>query len=135
MPKSILMIDDDMIVSHHHHRALSREFQVYRCHIADEAYDTFSTQAFDLIILDIMMPHLGRYDVALTEEGLKTGYYVFKDIRSLYPTVPVIVMTNVTDESTLSLFPSDDVNLSVRKKGDFPPLKLSELVSKTLSEK
>jgi DNA-binding response OmpR family regulator len=132
MPKSILMIDDDMIVSHHHHRALSRDFKVTRCHIADEAYDTFSEQKFDLIILDIMMPHLGRYDVALTEEGLKTGYYVYKDIRSFYPDVPIIVMTNVTDETTLSLFPTDDPKLMIKKKGDWPPLKLLELAGQVL---
>ena len=63
-----------------------------------------SQQEFDLIVLDIMMPHFGRYKVEQTEEGLKTGVFVFGDIRKFHPKVPVIVHPTMQRASSPETF-------------------------------
>jgi DNA-binding NarL/FixJ family response regulator len=53
----------------------------------------------DLIILDIMMAPRNRYSEMNTEDGIKTGEFVFDEIINKNPQLPVIILTNKDSES------------------------------------
>ena len=58
-----------------------------------------------------------------TEEGLRTGVLVYHDIRERWPVMPIVVLTNVSDEAILGEF-EGDVSTVVRSKFDTPPREL-----------
>lgn len=65
--KNILIIDDDKDLCSLLERELKKEnFNITVCHDGQAGLDTFKTQNYQLVILDIMLPAMNGYDV-LTE--------------------------------------------------------------------
>lgn len=65
--KNILIIDDDKDLCGLLERELKKEnFNITVCHDGQTGLDTFKTQNYQLVILDIMLPAMNGYDV-LTE--------------------------------------------------------------------
>ncbi|WP_432672801.1 response regulator transcription factor [Flavobacterium sp. SM2513] len=58
----------------------TRNFEVMHCVNGEEAFDTFTKQKFDLLVLDVMMPK-------------KDGFSVAKDIRKVDKKMPIIFLT------------------------------------------
>lgn len=84
--KKILVVDDEKPLREFINRNLSaRGFQVFSAANGIEALAIFDTQPLDLIILDVMMPHM---------DGLETC----RRIRQI-STVPIIILTAL-DEGT-----------------------------------
>jgi DNA-binding response OmpR family regulator len=58
----------------------TRNFEVMHCINGEIAFDTFTKQDFDLLVLDVMMPK-------------KDGFTVAKDVRKIDKKVPIIFLT------------------------------------------
>lgn len=95
-------------------------YQVVLKRKVDEALAFLREQAsqIQLVILDVMMPPgeaLKDVDTAL---GLRSGLRLFEKIRQEVPGLPVIVLTNVTDQSVRDFFMSNGVPYLQKKNYD-----------------
>ncbi|MCI5144193.1 MAG: DNA-binding response regulator [Candidatus Electrothrix sp. AR3] len=77
----ILLVEDDRKISSFVQKGLREQgFDIISCEDGDEGYEVASSQAFDVIILDIMLP--GR-----------DGLSILRNLREQKNTVPVILLT------------------------------------------
>jgi two-component system OmpR family response regulator len=77
----VLLVEDDRKISAFIQKGLKEQgFDITACEDGDEGYYTATTQAFDAIILDIMLP--GR-----------DGLSILRNLRERKNTVPVILLT------------------------------------------
>jgi CheY-like chemotaxis protein len=124
------MIEDEARANVYYLRALEKSgFDVMQIKDAGEAveYVRDERNQIDLILLDIMMAP-GRYrDRNGIEQGLRTGVFVYEEIRACRPNVPVLVLTNVQDPEALSAFEAGP-RLQVARKTQTPPFDLVEIV-------
>lgn len=130
--KLVLLIDDDNLPMNYYVKALEHEgFRVNHCFNPDSALDFAreETSTIDAIILDIMMPPGQRYRSENTNEGLRTGVLLLKDLRNYCPDVAVVVLTNITKLSTLNEFKGQH-SVEVVQKMDCTPFRLVEIVRK-----
>lgn len=94
--KSILVVDDDHSICAFFHTLLSQEgFHVVAETNSEDALKLVRTEAFqqyDLLILDLMMPNYG-------------GYELLREIQSEgYQKVPIILMTaRILDQGTIDM--------------------------------
>ena len=58
----------------------TRNFEVMHCINGEVAFDAFTKQKFDLLVLDVMMPK-------------KDGFSVAKDVRKIDKKIPIIFLT------------------------------------------
>ncbi|WP_026978780.1 response regulator transcription factor [Flavobacterium tegetincola] len=58
----------------------TRNFEVTHCKNGQEAFDVFTKQTFDILVLDVMMP-------------IKDGISVAKDVRKIDKKMPIIFLT------------------------------------------
>lgn len=135
MRQFILMIEDGVRANVFYRKALRESgFDVTQKEAADDAveYVRDERNQIDLILLDIMMAP-GRYrDRNGIEQGLRTGVFVYEDIRACRPNVPVLVLTNVQDSEALSAFKAGP-RLQVARKAQTPPFDLVEIVRRLLA--
>ena len=134
----VILIDEEKIPMETYVKALElAEFEVRQYFDPDPFFTFLDEEEPDIaaIVLDIMMPvkEKGRYAKEETDEGLKTGYYVYRDLRAIerYSTVPIVVLTNIAYQKSLNIFP-DEPHLEKWKKLDCPPTKLAERVVKMI---
>ena len=135
MKKHVLLVDDDRLPMQYYANALKlKGFEVQHCFDPDSALDFVKERAgqIDVIILDIMLPPGKAYENENTNEGLKTGVFLLKDIRDKCGNVPILVLTNVKNPKTLGEF-KDKVSVRLVQKMDCPPFKLAELVESLVS--
>ena len=126
----VLLIDDDKLVMQFYVRALQMEkFVVRHCLGPDEAFAFIEQERPQLVaaIVDIMMLPQKRYQDVDTDNGLKTGLFVCRDLRAQYPDIPIIVLTNVSNQVTLHNF-SEGPLLKVAQKLDLTPFDLARLI-------
>ena len=77
----ILVIEDDLKIASFVKKGLKEQgYVVDTCHDGDEGYDLASTETYDVILLDIMLP--GR-----------DGLSILRGLRDQKNTVPVILLT------------------------------------------
>ena len=129
---TLVFIDDEKTPLEYYQRALRHSgFDVLACLSPDDAFSCLDRLAAPpaVLVLDVMMPGGRRYpDLETTAYGLKTGVLLYRDLRPRYPQAPIIVLTNVSEQSeTWKEFPSDP-NLKVVQKLEFPPYEFTELV-------
>lgn len=120
---SVLLADDHKIVRHGLRRILEDEFSeaiVSEASRDIEVFEQLEKSKFDIIILDISMPG-------------KSGLEVLKDIKSMHPQIPVLI---------LSMYPEEQFALRVMKSGaagyvrkDSAPEELVDAVNDILSGK
>lgn len=133
--KRILMIDDDNLPMQYYITQLEKHrYEVKYFIKPDDAFRYIDNEKphIDGIILDIMLPPGEKYKDTPTNQGLKTGVFVLRDLRAYpeYSSVPVIILTNVRNPTTLAEFVENDL-LKIAFKPDYPPLKLIELLKTT----
>src|SRR5690242_19172073 len=61
-----------------------------------------------LLILDIMMPQGKSFKRMDTEEGRRTGIYLFEQVKERAPELCVIVLTNVADVELMDRLREED---------------------------
>lgn len=85
---TILVVEDDVRHNQSVCQFLSYHgFQAKGCLCAEEAYDAMVCQNFDLIISDVMMPHID-------------GFAFTETVRSINQTIPILFMTARDDISS-----------------------------------
>lgn len=85
---TILVVEDDVRLNQSVCQFLSYHgFQAKGCLCAEEAYDAMVCQNFDLIISDVMMPHID-------------GFAFTETVRSINQTIPILFMTARDDISS-----------------------------------
>jgi DNA-binding response OmpR family regulator len=129
-----LLVDDDRLPMQFYVKALKQKgFRVEHYLEPDSALSFVEEKSSEIsaIILDIMMPPGKAYKNEDTNEGLRTGLYLFSDIRKHCPHVPVIILTNVKNPITLAEFTGQPL-VKVVQKMECPPFELTELVGETL---
>ncbi len=78
---TVLIVDDEEGVRAHLSTLLTRErYQVKTCFDGDDAIGLLENESFDVVLLDIKMPHMG-------------GFEVLKFIRERHPRTHVIMLT------------------------------------------
>lgn len=88
----------------------------------------------DLIILDIMMPPGSSFKDVDTNLGLRTGVRFYEKIRQKAPELPVIILTNVSDEQLAERFREEEKCRFLRKE-DYLPFELVQQVDEVISER
>lgn len=127
----ILFVDDEPIRMKPWTEALRRDVGDVRvCRTAQEALAALSEAVEPtFVVLDVMMPTTGDLDDTRTEFGTRTGLVLLGRIRSRFPTVPILVLTQVQDrEVAQEVRRYDGVEFFL--KGDLLP---TELVAHVLS--
>jgi DNA-binding response OmpR family regulator len=136
MAKRILLVDDDRLPMQFYVRALEQEdFRVRHCLHPNEALEYAKQNAgqIDIVILDIMLPP-GKYGHQETNQGLRTGVFLLADLRILLPGVPVVVLTNVRNRTTLDEFTKQE-SVVVIQKTECPAFELARLVTDVLAKR
>jgi CheY-like chemotaxis protein len=136
MARRILFVDDDRYISELYITALCENgFTVELCDNADDADVklTAGVLGYDAIVLDLsMIPGKASKDEAALG-GLGTGVWLYKRLRKVHPTVPVVVLTNVLQGPILEQLPtSDDPQLVVVHKIDTDPFDLHQSIDDLL---
>jgi CheY-like chemotaxis protein len=90
----------------------------------DEAMNRLDTDNnIQLAILDIMMPPGNKFKDIDTKKGLRTGEFLYKEIRKNHPNLPIIVFTNVSNPDVKEIFKDDTLCKFMEKSqyrlGDF----------------
>jgi CheY-like chemotaxis protein len=91
-----------------------------------------SENDIELMILDIMMPPGKRFRDVDTDEGLRTGVYLYERAREIRPELPVIILTNVSDVE-LELQFQREANCWYFQKKHYLPYEVSHEVNRILS--
>jgi DNA-binding response OmpR family regulator len=87
----------------------------------------------ELLILDVMMPRSTLFTEEETNGGLRTGLRFYEKVRQIAPTLPIIILTNVSDTSISTMF-QDDTNCFFHRKEDRLPFELAEDVKAVLDK-
>jgi DNA-binding response OmpR family regulator len=135
--KRILMIDDDRLPMQYYIRSLEKNnFEVMYFVRPDDAFEYIDREQphIDGIILDIMLPPGEKYKDEETNKGLKTGFFVLKDLRNYQPysNIPVVILTNVRNPKTLAEFTESSL-IKIAFKPDYSPKKLVHLLEEMLN--
>lgn len=137
MEKHVLLVDDDKLPMRFYVKALQQKgCNVKHCFEPDSALEYVRKKGskIDAVILDIMLPPGKAYKDKKTNEGLRTGVLLFVDLRNECPNVPVVVLTNVKNPSTLDEFKGKPL-VKVVQKMECPPFELAWLVGEIVSKK
>lgn len=133
----ILFVDEESrhmisFVEELRHTGLEVEFQT-GVDAASFAWAFLQANAaqIDLLILDVMMPPGVAFKNVDTELGIRTGVRFFERARQLLPDLPVIILTNVSDEKVKERFEQETNCLFLRKE-DYYPFELPAEVQKLL---
>lgn len=81
--------------------------------------DSFRGQ-ISLLILDMMMSPGEHFSLEETSDGMRTGISLYDFIRRRMPDVPVIILTNVSDEGVRRRFEKEEKTYFARKPDYFP---------------
>jgi CheY-like chemotaxis protein len=129
----ILFVDDEPRYAQRYVEELSRAYAVEYVASTSLAIDLLVGQAdeVELLVLDLMMPHETAFDADETRDGIDTGLRLYERLRAHRPSLPVIVLTNVSDENVLRRF-DDEPHCWLRRKRDCLPQELLLLVREVL---
>jgi len=129
----VLIIDDDFTPMELYVKALQlSNFEVHQSLSIDQAMKYLNNyhDIVKIIVLDIMMPPGHILTAEETEEGLNTGVLFYENLKSLYPQIPIVVLTNVRRKDTLDALNSKACN--IYQKSDFTPYRFVEIVNKII---
>jgi CheY-like chemotaxis protein len=95
--KKILLVDDDEDFLFIHSSLLSSHgYEVITAESEKECREILETNTPDLIILDVMM------------EYLDSGFDLSKEIKNRYPSIPIILLTSIIEETGLPIPASEE---------------------------
>ena len=96
-PKNVLIVDDDMAFVKLYSLFLrNKGLSVTAAYSAAEALELLKKAAPDVVVLDVMMEHFD------------SGFNVSRLIKERHPTLPVILMTAIGEETGLDFSPKDE---------------------------
>jgi CheY-like chemotaxis protein len=96
-PKNVLIVDDDMeFVKLYSLFLRNKGLSVTAAYSAAEALELLKKAAPDVVVLDVMMEHFD------------SGFNASRLIKEKHPTLPVILMTAIGEETGLDFRPKDE---------------------------
>jgi DNA-binding response OmpR family regulator len=131
----ILFVDDETRSMDSYERELSDSgYDVSFQHDIDEAVRVCDEDGdrIELVILDIMMPPGSSFKNVDTQTGLRTGLRFYEKIRQKAPELPIMILTNVLDETVAKKF-NADARCQFLLKEEFLPFELVEEVRNVLT--
>ena len=131
----IMLIDDEIEAMKYYVMALKRSgFEVIQCTNPDHAMERVLDKTLadpDLLILDLIMSPGKRYEGRTDcEDGMRTGYLLYKELAEHCPNTPFLVLTNLPNAKVE--FPKVAEDVPVCLKEDVPPFDLVKLVKDEL---
>ena len=114
----------------------SADFVVRHIRETDEAveYVMAHQEEIAVILLDWMMPAGKRYEHQETEDGSRTGLFLYGDLRRICPAVPIVILTNVQVSESTGLLQVEP-ETPIRAKLECTPIDLVDVISKLLDVK
>lgn len=101
--KKILVVDDDPnIVKLLKARLEAHNYEIITAQDGEECIQKVASEKPDLVLLDIMMPKADGYNVLI---GMKE----IKELTGEIPTVPVIVLTALSDPRVKSMIEKEEI--------------------------
>jgi CheY-like chemotaxis protein len=95
--KRVLIVDDDKeFVKLYSLFLRNSGLEVAAAYSAAEALDALRASSPDVVVLDVMMEHFD------------SGFNVSKNIKEEYPTLPIILMTAIGEETGMDFHPKTD---------------------------
>lgn len=131
MTKILFVDDEKRWVTPYMDELRSLGFDVHYEATVDGAMGFLSNNGdqISLLILDIMMPHGKILRPEATQDGLRTGVHFYEQVRERMPDLPVIILTNVSDEDVRKTFERQAHCLFIRKPECLPYELLEKVVS------
>ena len=133
---TILLIDDEKLPMNYYIRAFKlRNFDVKQFYDPDSAMEYIQQKKPQIkaIILDIMMLPGKKYTNEDTDNGLRTGVLLYKDLRTYYPDTPLIFLTNVS-RPYIPALPNETIStFDIVQKIDYPPFELVARIEKMIA--
>jgi CheY-like chemotaxis protein len=94
----VLLVDEDRIQMAPFVAEL--ELRGLSVHVLEEADSCLKTakhhKRLDIAIIDVMLPSARRYSLEETQNHLYTGVFLARDIRSIHPDLPILLISNQT---------------------------------------
>jgi len=94
----LLLVDDHAVVREGVKRILASEPDIVVAAEAEHAqgvYDTLAAGAFDLVLLDVSLPHHEGLDLVLRDISLPNheGLEILKHLHATYPDLPILIFS------------------------------------------
>lgn len=134
---TIFLIDDEKLPMDYYIKAFKlQNHEVKQFFSPDSVFEHIRSKKShpDAILLDIMMLPGNKYLNEDTDDGLKTGILLYKDLREYYPIVPIIFLTNVSEPDIAKLPGETEESLKIIQKIDFPPFELVGFVENLITQ-
>lgn len=131
----VLVVDDEPVVMQYYVKVFQeRGLRARLVTNVDDVFPIMEKHKDEVaaVVIDIMMPPGTRYSERNSEEGLKTGLLLWRDLRARFTELPMLILTNVTRNDTLGLF-AGDPKLRVLRKLDYPPEEAAEVVNEMIA--
>lgn len=119
--KSILVVDDEKVMLEVLWRTLTR--LGYKIALSDSwksALDLFSREKFDLVLMDVLMPHMN-------------GYMIASRMRQLKPNQRIVMLTGLGADTAMAYNYSTRVNVNDLLLKPFTFEKLKSVITNALS--
>jgi CheY-like chemotaxis protein len=127
--KVVLLVDDEQVFVEALLDALVHEgYRVLTARSGSEALDVVAKGEVDLAVVDVMMPPGPRLAKLTTRQ--RTGVYVIKELRRLYPKLPVFGLSVVSEEATIRAIQATGARYF--RKGETPLQTVLEMIQATL---
>ena len=130
----VLIVDDEFDIMNFYVEALSESgFEVVFSKSPNQLFTYLKNKNYPeliAIILDIMMPDSGLFNVKETNDWMDTGYQTYLMIRNnpKYATTPIIILTNTSLQESLDNFKEEPFMFKLQKV-NCPPHDLVQIVN------
>ncbi len=118
MAKILYLENEEILVKHLPVLLKDHGLEVTSTDSPDNALALLSKEAFDAVLLDIMMPPSENMDVEQIDYGRETGIAVAKQIRKLNPKIPIVAFTVLTDPEIQGKMRAAGIGLSINKPSE-----------------
>jgi CheY-like chemotaxis protein len=130
----IVFVDDEpRAIDAFHEELKEKGYDVKFFARVDEAWNFIEQNhgEIQLLILDIMMPAGSKIEDKEKGNGLRTGLSFFGESKKRFPSIPIVIFSNVTDHETIEMVEREGG--SFLKKTDFLTEEFFDEIKKTLS--
>jgi DNA-binding NarL/FixJ family response regulator len=86
----------------------------------------------DIYVVDIMMPTHGHPRLKEAANGLASGIVLHREIRNVFPNVPIIILTSISNPEILESLPVDE-KTRIESKIDILPFELVGIIESVVS--
>jgi DNA-binding response OmpR family regulator len=131
-PGSVLIVDDDQLYGDWAVATLAHQGGLRAVHLrsVDQGLDACRTGSYDLVIIDLRMPHGSAFTAAETAGGASTGLAFARSLRRQRTSSTLLIQSQEPDPRVERSFAGDDKVHTARKTWD--PNELLLLVDRLL---